>query len=59
MAKRTTNAGGVFLALGAILGTVGGSLAGVPTAGLIAGLILGGAGALIVWLVDRRADSNG
>lgn len=56
MANRNPNAGGVFLALGAVGGTVGGSVLGVPTAGLIVGLALGGAGALLVWLVDRRTD---
>lgn len=55
MATRSTNAGGVFVALGAIGGTVGGSALGVPTAGLVVGLVLGGTAALIVWLVDRRA----
>ena len=56
MAKRNMNAGGVLLALGSIVGTVTGSVLGVPTAGLISGLGLGVVAALIVWLIDRRAD---
>lgn len=54
MAGKNTNAGGVLIAAGSIVGTAAGSIAGQPTAGLLAGLILGGLAAIAVWLIDRR-----
>lgn len=46
-------AGGVWIALGAILGSIGGLYAGQPSLGLLAGLAAGGAAALVMWLRDR------
>lgn len=47
------NGGGVFIALGAILGAIGGGLMGQPSAGLLAGLVLGIAAALLIWWKGR------
>ncbi len=45
--------GGVFIAIGAIVGVFAGGFMGQPSAGLLAGLALGAAAALIVWLKGR------
>lgn len=46
--------GGVFLALGALGGTIGGGLLGQPSAGLLAGLA-GGIGLhALLWFLDSR-----
>ena len=45
--------GGVFIAIGAIVGVFAGGFLGQPSAGLLAGLALGTAAALIVWLKGR------
>lgn len=47
-------AGGSLLAIGTIVGTIGGGLVGQPVVGLLAGFVLGTASALIIWLWDRR-----
>ncbi len=47
------NAGGVFIAVGGILGAVLGGFLGQPSIGLLVGLGLGTAIALAVWLTDR------
>lgn len=46
--------GGIFLALFALLGVIGGGLLGEPTLGLLGGLGLGAVTALLLWLSDRR-----
>jgi hypothetical protein len=45
--------GGVFIAIGAIVGVFAGGYLGQPSAGLLAGLALGTAAAMIVWLKGR------
>ncbi|MGB5483831.1 hypothetical protein [Parasphingorhabdus sp.] len=45
--------GGVFIAIGAIGGVFAGIYLGQPSAGLLAGLALGAAAALLVWLKGR------
>lgn len=45
--------GGVFIAIGAIVGVFAGGYLGQPSAGLLAGLALGAAAALLVWLKGR------
>lgn len=45
--------GGVFIAIGAIVGVFAGIYLGEPSAGLLAGLALGAAAALLVWLKGR------
>ncbi len=49
-------AAGVFLALGAIGGTIVGIVYGQPSIGLLAGLASGGLIALILWLIDRKQN---
>ncbi|WP_188699486.1 hypothetical protein [Sphingomonas prati] len=46
--------GGVFLALGAIVGAVAGMAMGQTTAGLLIGFGAGLSIALIQWLIQRR-----
>lgn len=47
-------AGGVFMALGTLVGTVAGGFLGQPSIGFLAGL--GGGAALhgVIWFMDRR-----
>ena len=47
------NGGGVFIAVGAIVGAIGGGLMGQPSAGLLAGLALGAVVALLIWWQGR------
>lgn len=47
------NAGGVFIALGGILGAVLGGFLGQPSIGLLVGLGLGVAIAFAIWLIER------
>lgn len=47
-------AGGIFVALGVVIGLVAGTLAGEPIIGLVAGTAVGLALLLLVYLVDRR-----
>lgn len=47
-------AGGFLIALAILVGTVAGGLKGQPTIGLLAGFALGAAGAIALWLIDRR-----
>ncbi|CAA9497032.1 MAG: hypothetical protein AVDCRST_MAG91-849 [uncultured Sphingomonadaceae bacterium] len=58
MARRNSNAGGVFVAGGSILGAAVGSLFGMSTFGLLVGLATGVIVALLIWLRNRRADSG-
>jgi hypothetical protein len=53
-AKRPT-AGGAILAGSILLGVAVGILAGEPSIGFLAGLALGAAVALTIWLRDRRS----
>jgi len=46
--------GGCLIAAGVILGPVAGVLAGEPSIGLVAGLVLGVAGAAALFFIDRR-----
>jgi hypothetical protein len=45
--------GGLFIALGAIGGTVVGLFAGQPSIGLLVGLAAGVAAAVVLWLRSR------
>jgi len=47
------NGGGIFIAIGAIVGAIGGGLMGQPSAGLLAGLALGALAALLIWWRGR------
>lgn len=47
-------AGGIFIAFGLLLGAIGGVVMDQPSAGMVIGLGIGAAIALVVWLFDRR-----
>jgi hypothetical protein len=52
-APPSPSAGGFPLAIGAIGGTVVGVIAGQPSIGFLAGIALGGAVAVAIWLKGR------
>jgi uncharacterized protein YqgC (DUF456 family) len=52
-APQNRNGGGVFIAIGAIVGVIAGGLMGQPSAGLLAGLALGALAALLIWWQGR------
>jgi uncharacterized membrane protein len=47
-------AGGFFIAIGLIAGAIIGIAYNQASAGMMGGFVLGGAAAIIVWLLDRR-----
>ena len=51
--SRTPVAGGFPIAMGAMLGTVGGLATGQPTIGFLTGLAIGAFLALLIFLRDR------
>jgi F0F1-type ATP synthase assembly protein I len=51
-------AGGIFIAIGMLLGAILGVYAGQPSAGMAIGLIAGMAAALLVWAIDRKRNRN-
>ncbi len=54
MARRNARSGGIFLTLGILAGFGWGMASGDPMKGILVGTGLGGAVALLVWLLDRR-----
>lgn len=52
-APKNRNGGGVFIAMGAIVGVIAGGYLGQPSAGLLAGLALGTFVALLIWWKGR------
>lgn len=46
-------AGGFFIAGGMLGGAIAGIIYGQPSAGMVGGLLLGTAAAILVWLTDR------
>ena len=51
--RENRSGGGVFIALGAIVGAIGGGFLGQPSAGLLAGLAVGALAALLIWWQGR------
>lgn len=49
-------AGGIFIAIGLIAGAIIGIAYNQPSAGMMAGFVLGGVVATIIWLLDRRRN---
>ena len=47
-------AGGLALAIGAVVGTIWGVAERQPSAGMLIGLSAGAVAALIIWVLDRR-----
>lgn len=58
MARRNSNAGGVFVAGGSIAGAGVGAAYDMPAFGLLIGLALGILLAVVVWLRDRAAGRS-
>ncbi len=54
MARRNARAGGIYLMMGILGGFALGAVTGQTMVGALAGTALGIAGALLVWLLDRR-----
>lgn len=52
--NRPRLAGGIFVALGLLIGAIVGIAMNQPSAGMIAGFGIGAAIALIIWLFDRK-----
>jgi uncharacterized membrane protein YccC len=52
--RRGGLAGGIFVALGLIIGVVAGTFFGQPSLGMVAGAGIGLVLLLLVWLLDRR-----
>ncbi len=52
--NRPRLAGGIFIAIGMLGGAILGIIAGQPSAGMVAGLIVGAVIAISVWLFDRN-----
>ncbi len=52
--QRPRLAGGIFIALGLLVGTIFGLFYGQSSVGMIAGLAVGSAIALFIWFIDRR-----
>ena len=51
--KKPSMAGGFFMAAGLLIGAITGVAIGQPSAGMITGLVIGGAIALGIWFLDR------
>lgn len=52
--SRPRLAGGIFIALGLLIGVIGGIAMNEPSAGMVVGLAIGSAIAVIIWLSDRK-----
>ncbi|WP_309610288.1 hypothetical protein [Sphingomonas sp.] len=56
MRTPTTQAGGLFLMLGIIGGTIWGMTTGRVMLGVLTGTGIGAALAVVLWLIDRHRD---
>ena len=54
MIKRNVHSGGIFVALGVVVGAGAGMAAGNPMKGVLIGNALGVCAAVLLWLLDRR-----
>ena len=52
--RKNLQSGGFLLALAVVAGAVGGTMAGEPSIGILAGFGVGLLLLLAVWLIDRR-----
>ena len=55
--RNTTRAGGCFLTFFLLAGFVAGLAINNPMKGVLIGLAIGAALALLTWLIDRRRDA--
>ena len=53
-----TRASGFFIALAVVVGAVIGVIVGEPSAGTIIGATIGIVAALLLWLIDRRRETE-
>lgn len=51
---RSPAAGGCLIALAVLVGVAAGAVAHQPTVGFLAGLAVGVAAAVAIWLIDRK-----
>jgi UDP-N-acetylmuramyl pentapeptide phosphotransferase/UDP-N-acetylglucosamine-1-phosphate transferase len=56
--KSYARAGGVFIALGLLVGAVAGLAAGQSSMGMVIGLGVGATIAIILWLGDRKRNAG-
>ncbi len=47
-------AGGIFIAVGLLVGAIGGVALDQPSAGMVIGMGVGAALAMAVWILDRK-----
>jgi hypothetical protein len=52
--SRPRLAGGIFIALGLLIGAIAGIAMNQPSAGMVVGLGVGSAIAIVIWLQDRK-----
>lgn len=52
--SRPRLAGGIFVALGLLLGAIGGIALNEPSLGMVAGFGVGSVIALVIWFLDRK-----
>jgi hypothetical protein len=52
--RRFSASGGIFLFLGPVIGALVGASRNEPILGMLCGFGIGGALALLVWVIDRR-----
>lgn len=52
--KASSMAGGIFIAIGMLAGAIVGVMINQPSAGMVVGLGLGIAVAVVIWLVDSK-----
>lgn len=56
---RPRMAGGIFIFLSLLIGTIVGLALGEPSLGMIAGFGIGTALAILIWLLDRQSGKKG
>jgi hypothetical protein len=52
--RKNPRAGGIWIAVGAVVGAIGGIFVHQPSLGLVLGVTTGTLLALTIWIIDRR-----